>query len=120
MNVETFLWTTTQNNKEVKPMYNRERRRMLEHVRQEGVREGWRALREVARSMKENMGTYRKMGRETFLKNYESTLKGLLAQRSTRDHKALALFRQQAAYIKNTGNMDYSLQYLSLCGPRFL
>lgn len=92
---------------------------MLEHVRQEGVREGWRALREVARSMKENMGTCKKVGRETFFENYESTLKGLLAQRSTRDHKALALFKEQAACVKKTGNIDYSLQHLSLCGPTF-
>lgn len=94
---------------------------MLEHVRQEGVREGWRALREVARSMKENVGNYKKVGWETFFKNFESTLKGLLAQRSTRDHKALALFKEQAHYMKKRGNIniDYSIQHLSMCGPHF-
>jgi hypothetical protein len=93
------------------------RRRLVEHERQEKVREGWRALRHVARSMQENIGSWKKMGRDNFLKNYESTLKGLLSLNSTRKHKALALFQCQAAFMKRTGNIDYGIQHLALCGP---
>ena len=95
------------------------RRRVLEYERQENVREGWRALRQVARSMKENITLWKKLGRENFLKNYESTLKGLLSQGSTRNHKALALFKCQAAEMKRTGNVEYGIQHLALCGPVF-
>jgi len=93
------------------------RRRLVEYERQEKVREGWRALRQIARSMKENIGSWKKMGGENFLKNYESTLKGLLSQGSTRNHKALALFQCQAAEMKRTGNIEYGIQHLALCGP---
>lgn len=92
------------------------RRVRAEYERQDRVRQGWMALREVARSMQ----TSHKNGRKICMEQYRSQLKGLLAVRSNRDHKALELFKNQAARLhKGQISMEHAIEYLILCGPNF-
>ena len=93
----------------------RYRRQNLELRRQQAVREGWWVLREVA-------GTMKKKATETldaFLDDVEGRLKRLLAERSTRNHKALGLFQSTASWMRKTGNLDYGMGLLRRSGPSF-
>lgn len=92
------------------------RRIVLEYDRQDRVREGWFALREVARCMRRNLRGYTR-DKEEFLKRYESQLKGLLAVRATRDHRALAMYQNQAAFLRNGGHLEFAVDHLERCGP---
>lgn len=95
--------------------------RRREYERQERVRQGWLALREVAEAMRCQLASNKKKKeREAFLEQYRSQLKGLLAIRSTRDHKALQLYKDQAAHIrKRRVPMEHAVDHLLLCGPNF-
>jgi len=90
----------------------RYRRQVLELRRQEKVRQGWLVLREVAGSMQKGSVSV-----DAFLKDFEGRLKGLLAERSTRTHPALGLFKSTASWIQKTGNMDYGVGLFLRAGP---
>ena len=98
----------------------KQRRLVQEYSRQKKVGEGWRALREIAQAM--NTSTSARAFQadpEGFLQNYESRLKGLLSERSTRNHKVMALYRSTASYMRRTKNFEYGVvQFLTL-GPSF-
>ena len=90
----------------------RHRRQVLELRRQEKVREGWLVLREVAGSMRKGSASV-----DSFLEDFEGRLKGLLAERSTRTHAALGLFKSTASWIQRTKNVDYGMGLLLRAGP---
>jgi hypothetical protein len=99
-------------------MYYNTPKILKEYQRQERVVEGWRALRQVAHSMRRDLTLWKK-DREAFLTKYEQILKGLLTIHSTKTHRALSIYRTQASTIKRSGNLEYGLDHLATCGPSF-
>lgn len=97
----------------------KQRRLVQEYSRQKKVSEGWLALREIAQAMKKSSHAFQ-ADPEGFLQNYENRLKGLLSERSTRNHKVMGLYRSTASYMRRTKNLEYGMvQFLTLGPSRF-